>query len=132
MIPSQIYMIPNYLLVRDLGWLDTLSRGDLAGRAQCLWLILAAPVLFHFSARAGGSGNCRRRGPAYESTGRYLIPVNRNALIALGIFVFLHSWNDLFWPLIVLSRVGKPNAAGGLGGAWRGLMAPAIRSLNPP
>ena len=34
-----------------------------------------------------------------------LIPVNRNALIALGIFVFLHSWNDLFWPLIVLSRV---------------------------
>ena len=34
-----------------------------------------------------------------------MIPVNRNALIALGIFVFLHSWNDLFWPLIMLSRV---------------------------
>ena len=34
-----------------------------------------------------------------------ILPLSKAALIALSIFVFLATWNDLFWPLIVLNRL---------------------------
>ena len=34
-----------------------------------------------------------------------VLPLSSSALVALGIFTFLGSWNDLFWPLIVLNRL---------------------------
>ena len=104
MIPSQIYMIPNYLLVRDLGWLDTYHAVIWPAAPNVFGLFLLRQFFSTFpreleeAATVDGAGRIR----IYW---QLMIPVNRNALIALGIFVFLHSWNDLFWPLIVLSRV---------------------------
>ncbi len=36
---------------------------------------------------------------------RIILPISASAFTALGIFVFIGSWNDLFWPLIVLNRL---------------------------
>ena len=36
---------------------------------------------------------------------RIIMPLSTSALVALGIFTFLGSWNDLFWPLIALNTV---------------------------
>lgn len=104
MIPSQIYMIPNYLLVRDLGWLDSYQALIWPAAPNVFGLFLLRQFFSTFpreleeAATVDGASRWR----IYW---QLMIPVNRNALIALGIFVFLHSWNDLFWPLIVLSRV---------------------------
>ena len=104
MIPSQIYMIPNYLLVRDLGWLDTYNAVIWPAAPNVFGLFLLRQFFSTFpreleeAATVDGASRWR----IYW---QLMVPVNRNALIALGIFVFLHSWNDLFWPLIVLSRV---------------------------
>ena len=104
MIPSQIYMIPNYLLVRDLGWLDTYHAVIWPAAPNVFGLFLLRQFFSTFpreleeAATVDGASRLR----IYW---QILIPVNRNSLIALGIFVFLHSWNDLFWPLVVLSRV---------------------------
>lgn len=104
MIPSQIYMIPNYLLVRDLGWLDTYHAVIWPAAPNVFGLFLLCQFFSTFpreleeAATVDGASRLR----IYW---QILIPVNRNSLIALGIFVFLHSWNDLFWPLVVLSRV---------------------------
>ncbi len=104
MIPSQIYMIPNYLLVRDLGWLDSYHALIWPAAPNVFGLFLLRQFFSTFpreleeAATVDGASRWR----IYW---QLMIPVNRNALIALGIFVFLHSWNDLFWPLIVLSRV---------------------------
>ena len=104
MIPSQIYMIPNYLLVRDLGWLDSYHALIWPAAPNVFGLFLLRQFFSTFpreleeAATVDGASRLR----IYW---QILIPVNRNSLIALGIFVFLHSWNDLFWPLVVLSRV---------------------------
>ena len=104
MIPSQIYMIPNYLLVRDLGWLDSYQALIWPAAPNVFGLFLLRQFFSTFpreleeAATVDGASRWR----IYW---QLMVPVNRNALIALGIFVFLHSWNDLFWPLIVLSRV---------------------------
>ena len=104
MIPSQIYMIPNYLLVRDLGWLDSYHAVIWPAAPNVFGLFLLRQFFSTFpreleeAATVDGASRLR----IYW---QILIPVNRNSLIALGIFVFLHSWNDLFWPLVVLSRV---------------------------
>ena len=104
MIPSQIYMVPNYLLMRDLGWLDSYHALIWPAAPNVFGLFLLRQFFSTFpreleeAATVDGASRLR----IYW---QLMIPVNRNALIALGIFVFLHSWNDLFWPLIVLSRV---------------------------
>ena len=104
MIPSQIYMVPNYLLMRDLKWLDTFHALIWPAAPNVFGLFLLRQFFSTFpreleeAAYVDGASRLR----IYW---QLMIPVNRNALIALGIFVFLHSWNDLFWPLIVLSRV---------------------------
>ena len=104
MIPSQIYMVPNYLLMRDLRWLDTFHALIWPAAPNVFGLFLLRQFFSTFpreleeAAYVDGASRLR----IYW---QLMIPINRNALIALGIFVFLHSWNDLFWPLIVLSRV---------------------------
>ena len=104
MIPSQIYMVPNYLLMRDLKWLDTFHALIWPAAPNVFGLFLLRQFFSTFpreleeAAYVDGASR-------FRIYWQLMIPVNRNALIALGIFVFLHSWNDLFWPLIVLSRV---------------------------
>jgi multiple sugar transport system permease protein len=104
MIPQQVTLIPNYLLMRDFGWLDTFNALIFPGAANVFGVFLLrqffaqVPVELEEAAVLDGA----------SYWGRFwhvVLPLSRNALMALAIFVFLGHYNDLFWPFIVTNTL---------------------------
>lgn len=67
-----------------------------------------------------------------------MLPAVRPALVTLGIFVFIGSWGDFLWPLIVVDRpeyytlpLGVANLAGSFSLDWRLVAAGSIISVGP-
>lgn len=104
MIPQQVTLIPNYLLMRDLGWLDTFNALIFPGAANVFGVFLLRqffiqiPKELEEAAVLDGAGYFGR-------FWHVILPLSTNALVALGIFVFLGHYNDLFWPLIVTNSL---------------------------
>ncbi len=102
MIPSQVTLIPVFILLRNLNFLDTYNAliwphgANVFGIFLLRQYFLSVPRELEEAAIVDGAGRFR----VYW---QIALPLVRSALVALGIFTFLGSWNDLFWPLIVLS-----------------------------
>ncbi len=102
MIPGEVTLIPTFLIMRDLGWLDTYHALIWPAGASVFGVFLlrqffqAIPREIEDAAIIDG---CSKFGTYW----RIIVPLSSSALIALGIFTFLGSWNDLFWPLIALN-----------------------------
>jgi len=103
MIPVAITLIPAFLLLRDLKLLNTY---------HAIWWPAAASVTGIFLMRQHFYAIPRDLEDAalVDGASRFRIfwqvclPLVSGALVALSIFTFLGMWNDLFWPLIVLSE----------------------------
>ncbi|HVU10568.1 MAG TPA: carbohydrate ABC transporter permease [Phototrophicaceae bacterium] len=104
MIPSQVTLIPNYLLMRDLHFLDNFNALIWPGAANVFAVFLLRqffqqiPQELEEAAILDGASYWGR-------FWRIILPLSGNALTALGIFVFLGNYNDLFWPLIVTNSL---------------------------
>lgn len=104
MIPPQITLIPNYLLMRDLQWLDTFFALIFPGAANVFGVFLlrqffqAIPRELEEAAVIDGANY-------FQRFWHVVLPLSTNAMIALGIFVFLFHYNDLFWPFIVTNSL---------------------------
>lgn len=104
MIPSQTTLIPNYLLMRDLKFLDTFHALIWPGAANVFGVFLLRqffqqiPQELEEAATLDGAGYWGR-------FWNIILPLSRNALMALGILVFLGHYNDLFWPFIVTNSL---------------------------
>ncbi|MGB7539625.1 MAG: carbohydrate ABC transporter permease [Anaerolineales bacterium] len=102
MIPAAVTLIPAFLLLRDLTLLNSY---------HAIWWPAAATVTGIFLMRQHFYAIPRDLEDAalVDGAGRFRIywqicmPLVTQALVALSIFTFLGLWNDLFWPLIVLS-----------------------------
>jgi len=103
MIPTAVTLIPSFLLLRDLKLLNSY---------HAIWWPTAAGVLGIFLMRQHFYDIPRDLEDAalVDGAGRFRIywqvclPLVKSAMVALSIFTFLGMWNDLFWPLIVLSE----------------------------
>lgn len=104
MIPGQVTLIPNYLLMRDLKWLDSFNALIFPGAANVFGVFLLRQFFMqvpHELEEAAVLDGC-----GYFGRFRHVImPLSTNALTALAIFVFLGHFNDLFWPIIVTSTL---------------------------
>jgi len=102
MIPTPVLTVPIYLLLREYHLLNTYQGVILPGlfSAYGTFLLrqffLTIPRELEDAARVDGAG---RLGVYF----RIIIPLSGPALAALATFVFLGSWNDFFWPSIVLT-----------------------------
>jgi multiple sugar transport system permease protein len=101
MIPAQVTMIPTFILLRWLGWIDT-YQGLVVPRIVTplgIFLVrqflLTLPRELEEAARIDGCGRLR-------TLTRVLLPNLGPALATLAIFTFTASWNEFFWPLIVV------------------------------
>lgn len=101
LVPPQALIVPQFLLVAELGWRDTLAGLVVPQLAQCGLAVLllrehvrAVPEnLLHAAALEGA-----RPG----ETLRYVVlPLLRPALGAVGILVFITTWNEYLWPALV-------------------------------
>jgi multiple sugar transport system permease protein len=103
MIPAAITLIPAFLLLRDLKLLNTYHAIWWPTAASVVGIFLmrqhfyAIPRDLEDAARVDGAG-------PFRIYWQVCLPLVRGAMVALSIFTFLGMWNDLFWPLIVLSE----------------------------
>jgi len=106
MIPSAVTLIPAFMLLRDLKLLNSY---------HAIWWPSAAGVLGIFLMRQHFYNIPRDYEDAalVDGASRFRIycqiclPLVSGAMVALSIFTFLGLWNDLFWPMIVLSDRAK-------------------------
>ncbi len=103
MIPAAITLIPAFLLLRDLKLLNTYHAIWWPAAASVVGIFLmrqhfyAIPRDLEDAARVDGASS-------FRIYWQICLPLVRGAMVALAIFTFLGMWNDLFWPLIVLSE----------------------------
>jgi len=106
MIPSAVTLIPSFLLLRDLKLLDTYHAIWWPGAASVGGIFLLRQHFFGIPKELEDAANVDGAS-RFRIYWQICLPLVRSAMIALGIFTFLGFWNDLFWPLIVLSD--RPN-----------------------
>jgi len=106
MIPAQVGMIPLFLLLKHLGLVNTYAGVMIPGLASIYGIFLVrqyvsvVPDELLDAARIDGSGE-------FRIFLEIVLPLIRPILLTLGIFVFISTWNDFMWPLIVLSDATK-------------------------
>lgn len=102
MIPFQVVMIPNYLLVVKLGLINSLwaliipAMVDAYGIFMMKQFIEAMPSELMDAARIDGASE-------FGIYAKIILPQMGPPLASLGIFTFMGTWNDYLWPLIVLT-----------------------------
>jgi ABC-type glycerol-3-phosphate transport system permease component len=106
MIPFQVVMIPNYLLVVKFGLIDSLwalivpSMVDAYGIFLMKQFIESMPAELMDAARIDGTSE-------FGIYSRIILPQMGPPIASLGIFTFMATWNDYLWPLIVLTSPEK-------------------------
>lgn len=137
MIPFQIVMIPLYILAVNLGLRNTYLGIIFPNLASAFGIFLlrqalqGVPLELEEAARIDG---CSELGIWWN----VMIPAIRPALLTLAIFVFIGSWSDFLWPLIVLDRpeyytlpLAVANLAGSFSLDWRLVAAGSVISIAP-
>lgn len=107
-LPSEVTIVPTYLIFRDLHWLDTfrplIVPFWLGGGAFYIFLLrqflLTVPRDFDDAARMDGASSLR-------ILVSIITPLLKPAIMAVTIISFIGQWNDFFGPLIYLNSTAK-------------------------
>jgi len=106
MVPGQIMLVPTYLILNALGWLDTPLALIIPAGAGVFGVFLLHQFFLSLPGEleeAAVIDGCSRLG-IYA---RIVLPLSKPALATLGIFTFMGSWNDFLGPLVFLDSVEK-------------------------
>ena len=101
-VPAQVAMLPLFLLMKQLGLVDSYWGVILPAMASVFGIFLvrqyarSIPDELIEAARIDGAGELR-------IFFRIVLPLLRPVLATLAVFTFMASWNDFMWPLIVLT-----------------------------
>ncbi|MGI3781400.1 MAG: carbohydrate ABC transporter permease, partial [Janthinobacterium lividum] len=127
MIPGQVTLIPNYLVLKHIpffggndalgmggsGWLDSYYGLILPGAVSAFGIFLLRQYMTSIpdelldAARIDGASE-------FKIYWRIIVPLCGPALAATGIFTFQAAWEDFFWPLIIVSSPDHYTAPLGL------------------
>ena len=101
MIPREVFLVPLYILIRNMGLDDSLWAAILPLGACPMGVFLLKQYMSSLPnelIEAAVIDGCNE----YRIFSNIIIPISKPAIGALAIFVFMSSWNDYFWQLIVL------------------------------
>jgi multiple sugar transport system permease protein len=102
MIPGQVTLIPNYLILRDLGWLNSYQGMIVPGMVNATFIFMMRQFFINFPKELEESAELdglSRIGTFFK----IVLPLAKPAIAAQIIFVFMGFWNNFMQPLIVLS-----------------------------
>lgn len=100
MVPGQIFLVPQYLIIQKIGLLDTIPALFLPnlfsafGTFLMRQFFMSLPKELEEAALLDG---CNR----YQIFGKIMVPLVKPGIVALVIFTAKFAWNDFMWPLIV-------------------------------
>lgn len=137
MIPSQIFIIPQYLMVSNLGLLNTVSGLVFPGIVTAFGTYLL---------KTGYEGLPKDLEEAADIDGcnigqrflRIMMPLTRSSMVSLGIFTALFAFKDLMWPMIVCTNketttlsAGLAKMQGQFSSNYPNMMAAAVLAVVP-
>ena len=137
MIPISVILVPVYLVIVEVGWVNNLWGVIIPGAATPTGVFLLRQYMLTIpdelldSARIDGASEWR----IYWQV---VLPLAAPALAVLAIFSVMWRWNDFLWPLIVLTRselftlqVGLNSFQGELNIQWHFVLAMTVLTLLP-
>jgi multiple sugar transport system permease protein len=137
MIPFQVTMIPNFILVRFLGWFDSYQALILPSAFSVFstfllrQYFLSLPLDYDEAARMDGA-------TSWRIWWQIILPLSGPVLATLAIFNFQGSWNDFLWPLVITRSpemrtipIGLSSFQGQYNTEWHLLMAGSVVALLP-
>jgi multiple sugar transport system permease protein len=113
MIPFQAIMVPLFIIVRDFGWLNTYQGLIIPWAISAFGVflmrqfILSIPNELMDAARIDGDSE-------FGIFWHVILPLSKTPLVTLAIFTFLDSWNNLLWPLIIITKTDMRTVSLGL------------------
>ena len=114
MLPSQVLLIPQYILFRELGWLYSLKPlvvPTFFGNAFYIFLIRqflrGLPTSLEEAALLDGANY-------WQIFWRIMVPLSKPIIVTVAAFSFVTHWNDYFGPLIYLRDPSRMTASVGL------------------
>ena len=138
MIPPAVLLIPNFLVIRELGLVDSVSGVLLPSLAGAFGIFLLRqaflniPTELDHAARIDGFGS-------WGILFNVILPLSKPALITLGLFTFMGAWNMFEWPLVVLSNQDYYPLTVGLSlfrsettADWPRIFAASVMGAAPP
>jgi len=103
MIPWEATIIPNYMTIRDLGWLDTYQGLAVPFMATAFGTFLLRQAFLQIprelwdSSRIDGASS-------FRFLRSMVVPLSRPALGTVAIYGFLSTYNQYFWPLLITNQ----------------------------
>ncbi len=137
MIPMQIIMVPNFIIVSSLGWLNSYAGLVIPRAAEAFGLFLSKQFMSEIpfelieAARIDGEKEL-------NIFLKIILPNCKPLIAVLSIFTFMWRWNDFIWPLIITSnkemytvQLGLASFIGQFNIEWNSLMAIALLAVIP-
>ncbi len=103
LIPFQVLLVPQFQIIRTLGWFNTYQALIVPGAVSAFGIFLmrqytiSLPNELLDAARVDGASE-------FTIWWRVIFPLVRPGLAVLAILSFTNNWNDFFWPLIVTTE----------------------------
>ncbi|KZK06433.1 N-Acetyl-D-glucosamine ABC transport system permease protein 2 [Lactococcus cremoris] len=137
MIPAQVTMIPQFILLKNIGWIDS-YQGLIVPNVFGVFAVflmrqafLGLPKELEEAAFIDGANHL-------TVCFKVLLPLVKPTIATLGIFTFMQSWNNYLWPLIITSSknmatlpLGLAMLQGQYATNWNLVMAGVVISVIP-
>ncbi len=100
-IPFTVIMVPLFVIMRDLGWIDSFQAIIVPTAANAFGIFFMRQYISTLSdelldsARIDGAGE-------FTIFTRIVLPIITPGLTSLGLIIFMGSWNNFLWPLVIL------------------------------
>jgi ABC-type glycerol-3-phosphate transport system permease component len=137
LIPFQVTMIPNYVQISAWDWRNTL-QGLIVPNMVSAFAIMSLTQSFKAFPKGITEAAWLDGASSWSILWRMYVPNMRAPIASLGILLFINSWNEYFWPLLLTNKLENSVIQIGLqmfmssdGNSWGPLMAAAVITSLP-
>jgi sn-glycerol 3-phosphate transport system permease protein len=138
MVPGEVTILPNYLSIASLGWIDTYRALIVPFAASGFGVFLlyqfmrALPKELEEAATLDGASR-------FRFLFQVVVPLSWPAILAFAVYAFVNSWNQYLWPLIVTQSTEMQTVQIGIGmfrsqneaTSWGVIMAATVMLVSP-
>ena len=137
LVPFQVVMIPNFLLVAQMGLLDSLTALVLPHCASALAVMMLTQVIRSFPTEVIEAAHMDGAS-SWRLLWQVVVPNLGGTLASLAILIFISTWNEYFWPLLLsrmpensVIQIGIQMFMSAEGNQWGPLMAASTMACLP-